>query len=55
MADGLKIAGWVANQVDADMSEIKENLASLTELMSGPFWVMCQTSLLQQRKRLHSI
>ncbi|NKF52388.1 dethiobiotin synthase [Shewanella sp. WXL01] len=36
-ADGLEIAGWVANQVDAEMSEIDANLASLKTLMTSPF------------------
>ncbi|UJF23568.1 dethiobiotin synthase [Shewanella sp. OMA3-2] len=36
-ADGLNIAGWVANQVDADMSEITANLSSLQQVMTAPF------------------
>ncbi|MFT5789472.1 MAG: dethiobiotin synthetase [Shewanella sp.] len=35
--DGLVIAGWVANQVDADMANQQENLASLQQMMSAPF------------------
>ncbi|RTR39514.1 dethiobiotin synthase [Shewanella canadensis] len=35
-ADGLKIAGWVANIVDGDTRCLEENLASLQSLMSGP-------------------
>ncbi|MCL1091887.1 dethiobiotin synthase [Shewanella profunda] len=37
LADGLKIAGWVANCVDPNMSMLEENLASLKEMMSSPF------------------
>ncbi|MGZ9897875.1 dethiobiotin synthase [Shewanella gaetbuli] len=36
-ADGLTIGGWVANQVDANMSEVEANLASLKALMPGKF------------------
>ncbi|WP_168926936.1 dethiobiotin synthase [Shewanella donghaensis] len=36
-ADGLNIAGWVANQVDPEMSEIDENLSSLQALMKAPY------------------
>ncbi|WP_394130929.1 dethiobiotin synthase [Shewanella maritima] len=35
--DGLPIVGWVANQVDPQMSEIDANLASLRQMMSSPF------------------
>ncbi|MBR9727003.1 dethiobiotin synthase [Shewanella intestini] len=35
--DGLHIAGWVANQVDGNMSEIEANLASLQQMMHAPF------------------
>ncbi|QQX82086.1 dethiobiotin synthase [Shewanella sp. KX20019] len=35
--DGLVIAGWVANQVDPDMANQQENLASLQQMMSAPF------------------
>ncbi len=35
--DGLKIAGWVANQVDPDMSLIDENIESLQQLIDAPF------------------
>lgn len=37
LADGLAIAGWVANRVDPTMSMFDENLASLKEMMSSPF------------------
>lgn len=37
LADGLSIAGWVANQVDADMAFIDENLQSLQHMMQAPF------------------
>lgn len=35
--DGLKIAGWVANQVDPDMPFLKENIDSLKTLLNAPF------------------
>lgn len=35
--DGLKIAGWVANQVDPDMPLVDENIESLKELIDAPF------------------
>ncbi|MCF2949757.1 dethiobiotin synthase [Paraglaciecola aquimarina] len=35
--DGLKIAGWVANQVDADMPLVDENIDSLQSLINAPF------------------
>ena len=34
--DGLKIAGWVANRIDPDMSCFDENLNTLTSLMPAP-------------------
>lgn len=34
--DGLKLAGWVANGVDANCSCLEENLASLKQLMPAP-------------------
>lgn len=37
VADGLKLAGWVANQVDADMSRPEENLATLKQLIKAPY------------------
>ncbi|MCE9678941.1 dethiobiotin synthase [Shewanella sp. AS1] len=36
LADGLEIAGWVANRVDPKMSVPEENLQSLHEMMSSP-------------------
>nr|WP_280925340.1 dethiobiotin synthase [Shewanella holmiensis] len=36
-ADGLHLVGWVANQVDANMSEIAANLASLQQMMTAPY------------------
>lgn len=36
-ADGLELAGWVANHVDADMSRPDENLATLQQLIKAPF------------------
>lgn len=35
-ARGLKLAGWVANQVDPDMSMFEENLASLQQRIDAP-------------------
>ncbi len=35
-ADGVKIAGWVANCVDPDMQVTDENLSALTALMDAP-------------------
>ncbi|MGI2095408.1 dethiobiotin synthase [Shewanella glacialipiscicola] len=37
LADGLTIAGWVANRVDPEMSMFDENLVSLKGMMSAPF------------------
>ncbi|MDH1470813.1 dethiobiotin synthase [Shewanella sp. GD03713] len=37
IADGLTVAGWVANCVDPNMSVFDENLASLKEMMTAPF------------------
>ncbi|WP_313518795.1 ATP-dependent dethiobiotin synthetase BioD, partial [Pseudomonas sp.] len=34
--DGLKLAGWVANLVDAQTSRLEENLATLTERLPAP-------------------
>lgn len=35
--DGLKIAGWVANQVDPDMPYLDDNIASLKTFLDVPF------------------
>jgi dethiobiotin synthetase len=35
--DGLKIAGWVANQVDLNMPYLEENIVSLKTLLNAPF------------------
>lgn len=35
--DGLKIAGWVANQIDPDMPQLQENIDSLKSLLDAPF------------------
>ncbi|WP_158967635.1 dethiobiotin synthase [Paraglaciecola sp. L3A3] len=35
--DGLKIAGWVANQIDSNMALIDENIDSLKSLIDAPF------------------
>ncbi|MDM3870713.1 dethiobiotin synthase [Porticoccus sp. W117] len=34
--DGLPLAGWVANRVDAQMSRFEENLATLQSLLPAP-------------------
>lgn len=34
--DGLKIAGWVANRIDSNMSCFEENLETLASLMPAP-------------------
>ncbi len=35
-ADGLRIAGWVANQIDPQMSCFDENLSSLKAMLGAP-------------------
>ncbi|WP_339723207.1 dethiobiotin synthase [uncultured Paraglaciecola sp.] len=35
--DGLKIAGWVANQMEPDMPYLDENVDSLKSLLDAPF------------------
>ena len=35
--DGLLLAGWVANQVDATMAVVDENVSSLRSRISAPF------------------
>ena len=35
--DGLKVAGWVANQIDPDMPLLDENIDSLKTLLDAPF------------------
>ncbi len=35
-ADGLAVAGWVANVLDADMPLLNENIASLRSLIQAP-------------------
>lgn len=34
--DGLKLAGWVANQVELDMANIEDNLESLKQGLTAP-------------------
>ncbi|WP_067515949.1 dethiobiotin synthase [Endozoicomonas ascidiicola] len=36
LRDGVKLAGWVANQIDPDMNRYEENLATLTRLIPAP-------------------
>lgn len=35
-ADGLTLAGWIANEVNPDMSGLSENLATLQRMMPAP-------------------
>ena len=35
--DDLKVAGWVANQIDPDMAVVEENLKTLKILVDAPF------------------
>ena len=35
-ARGLKLAGWIANRIDPEMSRFEENLAALTERINAP-------------------
>ncbi|MCO7225698.1 dethiobiotin synthase [Pleionea sp. CnH1-48] len=35
-ARGMKLAGWVANEIDPDMSAYADNLVTLTQLISAP-------------------
>ena len=35
--DGLKVAGWVANQVEPEMPFLEENIESLKTLLAAPF------------------
>jgi dethiobiotin synthetase len=35
-ADGLKISGWVANQIDPNMLYLEENIATLKTLIEAP-------------------
>lgn len=35
-ADGLRLAGWVANQVDPGMAGLAENLATLDSMLGAP-------------------
>ncbi|WP_026374521.1 dethiobiotin synthase [Aestuariibacter salexigens] len=34
--DGLKLAGWVANEIDPGMAYLEDNLAALTHLLPAP-------------------
>ena len=36
IADGLPLAGWVANLIDPQMSRLEENLATLEQLLPAP-------------------
>jgi len=36
LADGLRLAGWVANQIDPEMSVYQENVSTLVDLMPAP-------------------
>ena len=35
--DGCNLAGWIANQIDAEMPEYRNNLKTLCKLMPAPF------------------
>ena len=35
-ARGLKLAGWIANRIDPEMSRFEENMAALTERIAAP-------------------
>ena len=35
-ARGLRLAGWVANRIDPDMSRFEENLTALKDLLAAP-------------------
>jgi dethiobiotin synthetase len=35
-ARGLKLAGWVSNQIDAEMPAARENVAALAERLAAP-------------------
>ena len=35
--DGLKIVGWIANQIDPDMPLLDDNIESLKTLLNAPF------------------
>jgi dethiobiotin synthetase len=35
-SDGLRLAGWVANQIDPDMACVEENLATLNAMLDAP-------------------
>jgi dethiobiotin synthetase len=37
-ARGLKLVGWVGNQVDADMPHLTDNLAALDASLDAPCW-----------------
>ncbi|KFZ38807.1 dethiobiotin synthase [Shewanella mangrovi] len=37
LADGLQVAGWVANNTGPQMQRYQENLISLKEMMAAPF------------------
>jgi dethiobiotin synthetase len=34
--DGLRLAGWVGNQIDPDMTCVEENLATLNAMLDAP-------------------
>lgn len=51
IADGLRLKGWVANQLSADMPLLAENIASLERLMPAPLLTTvpfrCEPDLVQ--------
>ncbi|MBD8874227.1 dethiobiotin synthase [Rhodanobacter sp. DHB23] len=36
LADGCRLAGWIANRIDPSMEAVEENLATLRELLPAP-------------------
>ena len=36
LADGCRLAGWIANRIDPAMAAVEENLATLRELLPAP-------------------
>jgi dethiobiotin synthetase len=54
--DGLRLAGWVATQVDPDMPCIEENLATLRERLGAPQvgWIPHRTGI-EARDAAHSL
>ena len=43
-ARGLKLAGWVSNQIDAAMPAARENIAALAERLAAPLLATLRSS-----------